>query len=236
MPLTIAICDDNEDQIKELRRLLGEWSADKPFALNIDEYISAESFLFNYPDNPCDLLLLDIEMNGINGMELAKKLRSDGNINMLPIIFITGYSEYMSDGYEVEALHYLLKPVDNSKLFAVLDRYIKRHTPENEIMLACDEGSIHVSPDMVIFCEAVGKKTHVHMRDKVIVCNSGISAVKNMLPEEFVFCHRSYIVNMRYVRSIGKTDIMLDSDENIPLSRRLYKEVNERFIQYYTKE
>ena len=216
MPLTIAICDDNEDQIKELLRLLGEWSADKPFALNIDEYISAESFLFSYPDKPCNLILLDIEMKRLNGMELAKKLRSEGD--MLPIIFITGYSEYMSDGYEVEALHYLLKPVDKSKLFAVLDRYIKRHTPENEIMLNCDEGSMHISPD------------------KVIVCNSGISAVKNMLPEEFVFCHRSYIVNMRYVRSIGKTDIMLDSGENIPLSRRLYKEVNERFIQYYTKE
>lgn len=62
MPLTIAICDDNENQIKELRRLLDEWSADKPFALAIDEYISAESFLFNYPDKPCGLLLLDIEM------------------------------------------------------------------------------------------------------------------------------------------------------------------------------
>lgn len=233
MPLTIAICDDNEDQIKELRRLLGEWSADQPFALDIDEYISAESFLFSYPDKPCNLILLDIEMKRLNGMELAQKLRSDGN--MLPIIFITGYSEYMNDGYEVEALHYLLKPVDKSKLFAVLDRYIKRHTPENEIMLACDEGSIHVSPDMVVFCEAVGKKTHMHMRDKVIVCNSGISTVKNMLPEEFVFCHRSYIVNMRYVRSIGKTDITLDSGENIPLSRRLYKEVNERFIGFYVK-
>ena len=233
MPLTIAICDDNEDQIKELRRLLGEWSADKPFALNIDEYISAESFLFSYPDKSCDLILLDIEMKRLNGMELARKLRSDGN--MLPIIFITGYSDYMNDGYEVEALHYLLKPVNKSKLFAVLDRYIKRHTPENEIMLACDEGSMHISPDMVVFCEAVGKKTHVHLRDNVIVCNSGISAVKNMLPEEFVFCHRSYIVNMRYVRSIGKTDIMLDNGEKIPLSRRLYKEVNERFIRFYTK-
>ena len=77
MPLTIAICDDNEDQIKELRRLLGEWSADKSFALNIDEYISAESFLFSYPDKPCDLILLDIEMKRLNGMELAQKLRSD---------------------------------------------------------------------------------------------------------------------------------------------------------------
>lgn len=233
MPLTIAICDDNEDQIKELRRLLGEWSADKPFALIIDEYISAESFLFNYPDNPCGLLLLDIEMNGINGMELAKKLRSEGD--MLPIVFITGYSEYMSDGYEVEALHYLLKPVDKTKLFAVLDRYIKRRIPENEILLNCDEGNIHISPEMIVYCEAVGKKTYVHLQDKILVCTMGISSMKNILPEEFIFCHRSYIVNLRFVRSIGKAEIALDNGESILLSRRLYKEVNDRFIGFYTK-
>lgn len=233
MPLTIAICDDNEDQISELRKLLGEWSADKPFALNIDEYISAESFLFSYSDKPCDLILLDIEMKRLNGMELAKKLRSDGD--MLPIVFITGYSEYMNDGYEVEALHYLLKPVDKIKLFAVLDRYIERHTSENEILLSCDEGNMHISPEMIVYCEAVGKKTHVHLQDKIFVCNMGISSMKNILPDEFVFCHRSYIVNLRYVRGIGKAEIALDNGESIPLSRRLYKEVNDRFIGFYTK-
>lgn len=234
MPLTIAICDDNENQISELRRLLDDWSADKPFALAIDEYISAESFLFNYPDNPCNLLLLDIEMNGINGMELAKKLRDHGD--MLPIVFITGYSEYMSDGYEVEALHYLLKPVDKAKLFSVLDRYIKRRVPESEIMLTCDEGSLHISPEMIVYCEAVGKKTHVHLQDKTLVCTMGISSMKNILPEEFIFSHRSYIVNLRYVRSIGKAEIALDSGKCIPISRRLYKEVNEKFINFYTGE
>lgn len=194
MPLTIAICDDNENQIKELRRLLDEWSADKPFALVIDEYISAESFLFKYPDDPCNLLLLDIEINGINGMELAKKLRDQGD--MLPIVFITGYSDYMSDGYEVEALHYLLKPVDKTKLFSVLDRYIRHRVSESEIMLTCDEGSLHISPEMIVYCEAVGKKTHVHLQDKTLVCTMGISSMKNILPEEFIFRHRSYIVNL----------------------------------------
>ena len=141
----------------------------------------------------------------------------------------------MNDGYEVEALHYLLKPVDKTKLFAVLDRYIKRHTPENEILLSCDEGNIHISPEMIVYCEAVGKKTHVHLQDKILVCNIGISIMKNILPDEFVFCHRSYIVNLRFVRSIGKAEITLDCGENLPLSRRLYKEVNEKFIRYYMK-
>lgn len=234
MPLTIAICDDNEGQINELRRLLGEWSADKPFALSIDEYASAEGFLFSYPDKPCDLILLDIEMKRLNGMELAKKLRSVGD--MLPVVFITGYPEYMNDGYEVEALHYLLKPVDKAKLFAVLDRYLRRRTPENEIILVSDEVCMHVSSDMIVYCEAVGKKTHVSLRDKTIVCNMGISGIKKILTEEFIFCHRSYIVNLRYVRSIGKTELTLDNKEKIPLSRRLYNDVNKKFIEYYAKE
>ena len=121
MQITIALCDDDSEQIKNLRRLIGEWAESKPFAVNVAGYESGEQFLFEYPDNPCSLLLLDIEMSGINGMELAKKLRSSGN--RLPIIFITGYSDYIGEGYDVEALHYLLKPVEKDRLFAVLDRY-----------------------------------------------------------------------------------------------------------------
>ncbi|MDE7302078.1 MAG: LytTR family DNA-binding domain-containing protein [Oscillospiraceae bacterium] len=234
MPLTIAVCDDNEEQISALRSLLEEWSADKPFALMIDEYISAESFLFSYPDKPCSLLLLDIEMSRMNGMELAKKLR--GNGDMLPIVFITGYSEYMNEGYEVEALHYLLKPPAKDKLFAVLDRYVKRHTPESEIVLETEEGVLHTSPDTITYCEAMGKKTHVHLSDgKTVLCGTGISGMRKFFGEDFVSCHRSYIVNLRYVRSIGKAEIFLDSGESIPISRRLYKEINDKFIGFYTR-
>ena len=234
MPLTIAICDDNEEQTAELRRLLGEWTADKPFALMIDEYISAESFLFSYPDKPCSLLLLDIEMKKLNGMELARKLRADGD--MLPIVFVTGYADYMSDGYEVEALHYLLKPVDKDKLFAVLDRYVQRHSPEKEIMLECDGRTLHVSPDTIIYCEAMGKKTVVRLSDgKTLDCAAGISTLAELLTDGFVACHRSYIVNLRFVRSIGKAELTLDGGGIIPISRRLYKDINEKFIAYYTR-
>lgn len=234
MPITIAICDDNEEHSAELRRLLGEWAADKPFALIIDEYASAENFLFQYPDKPCSLLLLDIEMKKLNGMELARKLRADGD--MLPIVFVTGYADRMNDGYEVEALHYLLKPVDKDKLFAVLDRYVKKRVPENEIMLECEEGTLHVSPDMITHCEAMGKKTVVRLSDgKALDCAAGISALAKLLPDCFAACHRSYIVNLRFVRSIGKAELTLDGGGMIPISRRLYKDINEKFIAYYTR-
>lgn len=233
MPLTITICDDNENQIKELRRLLTEWSTGKPFALVIDEYISAESFLFSYEDRSCDLLLLDIEMGQLNGMELARKLRAAGD--MLPVVFITGYSDYMNDGYEVEALHYLLKPVEKEKLFAVLDRYIKRSAVKREMALDCKDRLVHISPDSICYAEALGKCTEIHLVDgNILQFTEGIGVLKEMLGKEFVFCHRSYLVNLRFVRSIEKSELTLDGGNRVPLSRRLYKEVNEAFIRFYT--
>ena len=235
MPLTISICDDNENQIKEMRRLLAEWSDDKPFALDIDEYISAESFLFSYPDKPCDLILLDIEMDRLNGMELAKHLRSNGD--MLPIVFITGYSDYIAEGYDVEALHYLLKPVAKEKLFAVLDKYVeKRSVKADELIIETTNGATHISADRITYIEAFGRKTAVHLSDdRIIDCMVSISRFFAMRLNGFVSPHRSYIVNLRFMRSIGKTEIALDNGTIIPLSRRLYKDVNEKFIQFYTK-
>lgn len=235
MPITIALCDDDEKQIALLRRLLNNWSANKPFAINIAEYQSAESFLFSYADDPCDILLLDIEMNGINGMELAKKLRSDGD--MLPIVFITGYSEYISEGYDVEALHYLIKPVDEGKLFAVLDKFTQRNVTAEQIILACGDETIRISPDNITHIEAQGRKTSVYLSDgRTLDCNLSISHFADMALQGFVRCHRSYLVNLRYVRSITKTDIILDDDTAVPISRRLYSDVNSQFIKFYTGE
>ena len=82
----------------------------------------------------------------------------------------------------------------------------------------------------------MGKKTHVHLSDgRTLICETGIGSLMNILNDDFVFCHRSYIVNLRFVRSIGKTDVNLDSGCMVPLSRRLCKEVNDKFIGFYTK-
>lgn len=237
MPITISVCDDDEGQLGYLSELLFRWSDSREIPININKYKSAEAFLFAYPEQPCSLLLLDIEMEELNGMELAKKLRSEGD--MLPLLFITGYSEYMNEGYEVEALHYLLKPVDTEKLFAVLDKYVRNRNENDSILLECEDGEDgiirRISPDEIVYCEADGKKSLVCLRDgSRLVCSLGISGLKEKLSGDFISCHRSYAVNLRYVKGIAKTDIILDSGKKIPLSRRLYNEVNECFIKFYT--
>lgn len=229
--ITIAICDDDSSQVKALRKLLTEWNSQTV----IKEYSSAEQFLFSYPDNQCDLLLLDIEMGDMNGMELAKALRAKGD--MLPIVFITGFSEYMGDGYDVEALHYLLKPVDRDKLFMTLDRYSHNRRPRNRIILPYCEGSVITSSKNIIYLEAFGKKTQVALNSgKKITCSIGLSAVFEKLGDGFVSCHRSYVVNLGYISSVSKNEITMDSGEKIPVSRRLYDSVNRAFIDYYKEE
>lgn len=233
--MLIVICDDDIEQIAYLRKALHQWAADKSFAVDVAEYESAEQFLFGYEDTPCDLLLLDIEMRELNGMELAKRLRSNGD--MLPIVFITGYSDYIAEGYDVEALHYLLKPVAKEKLFAVLDKYVeKRCVKTGELLIETVDGATHISADRITYIEAFGRKTAVHLSDDTIIdCTMSISKFSAMQVNGFVSSHRSYIVNLRYVRSIGKVQITLDNGDNIPISRRLYNEVNKEFIDFYMK-
>lgn len=228
MSLIVSVCDDDATQLGSLRAMLSEWNP----TVRINEYTSAEQFLFSYPDAPCDLLLLDIEMGDMNGMELARKLRSKGD--MLPIIFITGYSEFMQDGYDVEALHYLLKPVDKDKLFAVLDRYASRYSADSRVIFPSGDESVCVNADDIMYLEAFGKKTQITMKDgKDILCTCGLSAAAEKLDKGFVSCHRSYLVNIEYIRSISKTEVTLDNGRKIPLSRRLYDSVNKAFISFY---
>ena len=235
MPITISICDDDSKQVAYLRELLIKWSTDKSFAIHINEYESAEEFLFDYPDNPCSLLLLDIEMRGINGMELAKKLRANGDI--LPIIFITGYSEYISDGYDVEALHYLLKPLNEVKLFAVLDKYTQKHKRSDRIVVPVGGENTILSADDIVFCEAFGKRIQISLKNgNEVLSTIGLTALSKKLDENFILCHRSYIVNLDCIRSISRTDITTDTGRKIPLSRRMYESVNRAFINYYRED
>lgn len=235
MPLTIAIVDDDAVQTEYLTALVEEWADGRGMPVDARGYQSAKEFLFDYEDTPCDLLLLDIEMEGTNGMELAKKLREAGD--NLPIVFITGFADYMSEGYDVEALHYLLKPLDQAKFGRVLDRYAdRRGSGKDGIVADTENGSMHICVSEIMYLEAFGHSSRLYMRDgQTIDCRAGIGELRARLAEEeFVSCHRSYIVNLRYVRTIGRTELTLDDGRTAPVSRRSYREVCKAFAEYYT--
>lgn len=118
--MTISLCDDNAQERAYIKNIVLDWALRSGAVVSVREYPSAEALLFSYRDSPPDILLLDIEMSDMNGIELAKKLRA--RVETAQIIFITGYPDFIAEGYEVEALHYLIKPVTREKLCEVLDR------------------------------------------------------------------------------------------------------------------
>lgn len=106
----IAICDDEQVERKYLSQLAAQWTADRGLCGQIDAFESAEQFLFTYQeDTSYDILLLDIQMKELDGVSLAKEIRKIDT--RIQIIFITGLPDFIAEGYEVSALHYLIKPI-----------------------------------------------------------------------------------------------------------------------------
>ena len=120
----IAIIDDSSVDTSYIASLVNTWAELSDTSVQVTTFFSAEAFLFTYAENRIfDILLLDIEMDGMNGIELAQKLRREGAD--IQLVFITGYPDFISKGYDVAALHYLMKPVLQEKLAQVLDRAVE---------------------------------------------------------------------------------------------------------------
>jgi len=236
MQLNIAICDDEPTQIEYLQKVVRAWSNTTKHQVKLMTFPSAKAFLFEYSENKTfDILLLDIEMGEINGIELAKKLRS-GHDNS-QIIFITGYPDFISEGYEVAALHYLMKPVSETKLKEVLDRAAANiSTKEKSLVIDTDDGIMRITLSDIMAAEVLAHDITLHTTDGLIHIRMSLNELISMLDNRFVRCHRSSLVGLHHVKKITKTDVILDSDTAIPLSRRMYDEVNRQFIAYYKGE
>ena len=123
MRYKIAVCDDSAADSEYISMLILSWASERNVTPKVDTFPSAEAFLFHYADEKdYNIFLLDIEMQAINGVELAKRIRTENGTAQ--IVFITGFPDFIAEGYEVSAMHYLMKPVSAYKLFEVLDRAV----------------------------------------------------------------------------------------------------------------
>ena len=228
----ISICDDESHQTNYMQQLVTQWAGESGVSVNISIFHSAEEFKSAWEtDNPCDLLLLDIQMGGQNGVALAKDLRKCDD--SLMIIFITAITDYMQQGYDVAALHYLLKPVDEARLFDLLNQAAKRLTKEKQTLaLQIDGEIVRVGLEDILCIESFAHSIEVTLKDAQYTVKMPAYKLEEQLGQDFIRCHRSYIVGLRHVSKISKTDVLLDNGKVIPLSRRLYSQVNQAFMKY----
>ena len=231
--MDIAIVEDEEIHSSLLRQYILAWAEEKSKTVHIFTYTNAESFLFSLEDNVPDAVFADIQMPGMNGMEMIRKLREKDS--EMPVVFTTGLSEYLREGYEVQALHYLIKPISAEKVFECMNR-VCSHKNTHELFAArTEDGMIRIDLREVNYCEAQGHYVRFVMADKseVLVMNSISELEKDLPGETFVRCHRSYLCNLKNVKQIVQDSVIFDNGESAPVSRRMYRDLNRRFIEFY---
>ena len=228
MNVKICICDDSSEERAFINVLVREWSRQTGTDVSVSEFPTAEAFLFEYEDLVPDVLLLDIEMPGMNGVELAKRLR-EGN-KLIQIVFITGFSDCIAEGYEVAALHYLLKPVSPQKLFSTLDRALeKQETDGRKIVLETTTETVQLLLCEIRYIEVIKNYITVYAEGSYTVKRT-LKEIERELDERFLRVGRSYIVNLHFISRVTRSEIFLRGGASVPLPRGAYEKVNRAVI------
>ena len=229
MKYKVAICDDSDAERRYIMDMVRSWASAAGHEVQIDGFPSAESFLFRYAgESDYDILLLDIEMGAMDGVTMAKELRKSNDT--VQIIFITGYSDYISEGYEVAALHYLMKPVNEEKLCLVLDRAAEKLAKNERVLNFEVSGEmVRVPIYQIRYADVIGNYVTVHAQTDVTV-KMTLGELEKQLDERFYRVGRSALVNLTQISRVTRAEIRLNDGTAIPLPRGAYEGVNRAII------
>ncbi|MBR1853525.1 MAG: response regulator transcription factor [Lachnospiraceae bacterium] len=226
----IMICDDEaaiRTQIKELIRREDAGAV-------IHEVVSGRELLQSTQMDICFLdIQLDAQMEGMNGLETAKQLRQAG-WNM-PLIFITGIKDYVFDAFEVEALGYLLKPIDEEKFLQVYRRAVAKlenDTSEDPILFSTQKMTYSIKPGQIFYVENDRKKVNLHTAEGVIVLYASMQEMEKKLGEGFFRCHRGFLVNMAHIAGYNGDSIRVDNGDTVYLARDKYHVFTRVYAEY----
>ncbi len=235
--MKIAICDDEKMIREDIAQKVGLLYPET--ALFVFE--NAAELLAS--DDIFDIIFLDIQMDGISGMDAAKALRRKGNCAVL--IFVTALEEYVFQAFDVEAFHYLVKPFQKAKFYEVLNAAVKK-CEERERKVFPEEGkSISVKRGRVtskvylkdiMYAEVFNRKIILHTTDGDLEFYGKMNDLENELGEDFFRPHRAFLVQLRYVSRYNATSITLENGQNVIMAKQKYEEFVKRYFQYARKD
>lgn len=231
--LKIAICDDDllfgRQVANEVKKILDTHQVAHGISLfqNGNKLLGAGFF---------DIIFLDIEMEGLNGIDTAEKLRLQGDRSR--IIFLTSHKKYVFSAFDVSASHYLLKPLDTQKLEKVLLKIVGTLSAEAECCYTIKSGAqVHRVPFAQIqYAEIFGRNILLHTKQEVFTFNGRLEELEQAFPSRFFRCHKSYLVNLALVTKYSKETAVLQSGKTVPIARRKFAEFGTAFLAFLQEE
>lgn len=229
----IVICDDEEKFVAELNALLYRYSAEKNLEIRVSSFKNGLELIENYPMD-IDLIFLDIQMDRMNGLQAADKIRKkDENVS---IIFLTSLAQYALEGYKYNATNYIIKPIKYIRLKSEMDKWLAQNKKKENayILVENDTGKYKVSLNSLSYIETFNRNLMLYTDSENIISYRKMKDVENELEKHsFVRCHAGFLVNLFFVKRIEKLEIELIDGERIPISQQKRKLVMEKLAQYW---
>ncbi len=236
MYLTVAICDDLEEERLRLFRMLQSYSQRKGIDWHIELYESGNHFASSVGPGRWDMVLLDIHMDGINGIEAAERLRSKDRSCIL--IFVTISQEHGLKSYALKADDYLVKPVKQSRLDESLDWCLKKHCEDlRTICVHSDCSAVEIPIRYIVYVESRQHYSFLYISNGCIRTRVGINSLEIKIgSKNFLRCHRCYLINMRHVRRLERQNFIMDNMDSVPVTTRDYDALKQDFIKWVLKQ
>ena len=230
--MNIAVVDDEKEVRYYLKKQIMEQKADHSIYL----YAAGEEFLSS--EENFDIVFLDIQMKGIDGIETARVLRKQHKDMIL--IFITGRKEYVFQAFDVEAFHYLVKPFDDDKFASVLQTAVNRRLEKSvnaAASLVITRGGEHitVNPQEIMYAEVFDRKIILHTLQDEIEYYGKMKELEKKVGEDFYRPHRAYLVNMNYIRKYDATAIYLSKGQAL-MAKQNYQDFVKCYLRYIRRK
>ena len=237
--LKIAVCDDNQEELSHITALLEAYQKERGTSLSYKPFLSSVELASTAQSGGYSLYLLDAIMPALDGIGLAKEIRSFDKA--ASIIFLTSSPEFAVESYSVKASNYLLKPVSTELLAASLDELLEEASLRQEkyVVLRSSIGIRKIRLSQIVYAEAQERRILYHLENgEVLECTGRFSSVcEDLLKNrEFFLPHRSFLVNMSYISTIGNTDIQMQTGQIIPLAQRRLVEIKEYYLAYQMED
>ena len=217
--IKFAICDDEPVMVRELASYLARYLEEHEVtAYSVSSFSNGRALLEAV--DGFDVIFLDIQMEEPDGMETARLLRRQGDHSLL--IFVTVLRELVFDAFQVEAYDYLTKPLDTARFARTMDRALRTLEQRTTASIVIQQGSgCQVVPlSDVVYCEVLGRKVYLHKKDGTVTgYYDRLEQLERRVDRRFFRCHRSYLVNLDYVRGCQTGQVLLSQGERIPVSR-----------------
>ena len=232
--MKIAICEDERVFFDRYSEHITEWAKEKGVFAEIFAYETAKQFLDDWNEREdYDIILLDIRIGDMSGMDLAKIIRRTNHD--VPIVFATSSKEYAIPGYEVEAMQYLVKPIEKADLVACFDRVNQTDRIKKYFLFGDLDKTVRIPHEDVLYISMYSHTATMVTAASKYEFRKTISKILEELDDKlFVQCQKSYIVNIRHIHAISQTDATMSNGDKVSLSRNMAGKIYDMYVKYST--